>query len=53
MFTWEILGRNLAEKGYLNKPNMTPLESIRKENLHTVLYYINLQAIEAKENEQS
>ena len=32
---------------------MTPIESVNKENLHTVLYFINLQAIETKENEQS
>ena len=31
---------------------MTPLKSIESENLHTVLFYLNLQALENKEHEQ-
>ena len=44
--------REIAKTGVFNKQGMTPIESVNKENLHTILFYLNLQALENKENEQ-
>jgi hypothetical protein len=44
--------RNIAREGVFTKPDLTPMKSIERANLHDILYYLNLQAIEAKENEQ-
>jgi hypothetical protein len=45
--------RDVALKGLFNQPNLTPLESVNKTNLHDVLFLLNLQSLEAKENQQN
>ena len=44
--------RNVAKDNVFTRPDLTPLQSVEKANLHDVLYYLNLQALEAKENER-
>ena len=51
-FSWYIMKREIAKAGVFNKQGLTPLESVNKENLHNILFYLNLQALENKENEQ-
>lgn len=43
--------RDIAKTGIFNKPNLTPLQSVEKENLHNILYYVNLQILENEENQ--
>lgn len=43
--------REIAKDGIFTKPNMTPLESVNKEPMHNVLFYLNVKALENKENE--
>lgn len=44
--------RNVAKDGIFTTGNLSPLKSVELTNLHDVLFYLNINAIEAKENEQ-
>jgi len=40
---------DIAESGVFNKQGMTPYDAAGKENLHNVLRYANIRAIQADE----
>lgn len=40
---------DIAESGIFNKQGLTPYESVNKENIHNVLRYANVRAIQADE----
>ena len=44
--------RNVAKENIFTKQGMTAIESVEQTNIHDILFYLNIQAIEAKENEQ-
>ena len=40
---------DIAESGVFNKQGLTPYESVNRENLHNVLRYSNVRAIQLDE----
>lgn len=40
---------DIAESGVFNKQGLTPYESVNRENLHNVLRYANVRAIQSDE----
>ena len=51
-FSWYLMKTNLAKEGIFTKVGFSALESVEKENLHNVLFYLNIKALEKIENEQ-
>jgi len=43
--------RNIAKEGLFNQKGLTPMQSVERTNLHDILFYLNVQAIEVKEND--
>lgn len=41
--------REVAKDGVFTEPNRSPLESVNKANLHDILFYLNLKALEVNE----
>lgn len=46
---WNIMKYDIAESGVFNKQGLTPYESVNRENLHNVLRYANVRAIQSDE----
>lgn len=41
---------DIAESGVFNKRGLTPYESVNRENLHDVLRYANVRAVQLDEH---
>jgi len=48
--SWNIMKYDIAESGVFNKRGLTPYESVNRENLHDVLRYANVRAVQLDEH---